>query len=561
MLKKWLSLFITLALAIVLALFAITPPPPKNLETPQIEFSSARAMKDVRIIAAEPHPTGSEENRKVRDYLAKRLGELGAEVQTETSLIDARALKRLNRWGSSDKTEQEFVNVIGILPGTDRTAPALLLMAHHDTVWDSPGAADDTIGIAAIFEIMRAVEMEPRTRDLIILFTDAEEIGLVGARHFFANNPLADKVGAVINFEARGGGGTANLFQTSRQNGEAVKLFAKHVGEPSASSLSTFVYNVLPNDTDLTPALEKDYASYNIANIGRAEYYHSPKIDSDALDESTLQHMGSQGLDLTRALLAVDTLPAKKADATFFDVFGFFTIIYPAFLGWVFLVTATAFYTMSLNRKTPKKDIAIGAAKMLGLLIIGAALLYALNRLSGGGEGSNYYDRLAAISKLEAVALFLCLAMFFSIFGKTQLSNNARLGAALPLFAMAVAGQALAPTAAYFVTLPVMLCAITFWMSKTWPNNKLSQILTVLVSAIIIGYMLGLGHLLMLGVGPDMLSVAVLPASLAALALLPLYAGLPKSINRYLIIIGFILAIVIALWVRLDPIAFTVPTY
>ena len=561
MLKKWLPLFITLALAILLAGFALTPPSPKNLQTPQDAFSSARAMKDVRIIAAKPHPTGSDENRKVRDYLMTRLEELGAEVQTETSLIDTRALKRLNRWGGTNKTEQEFVNVIGVLPGTDRKAPALLLMAHHDTVWESPGAADDTIGIAAMLEIMRAVKAEPRKRDLILLFTDAEEIGLVGARYFFDNNPLNHNIGVVINFEARGGGGTANLFQTSRQNGEAVRLFAKHVKEPSASSLSTFVYNVLPNDTDLTPALKKDYTAYNIANIGRAEYYHSPDINSDVLDESTLQHMGAQGLDLTRALLTADALPGKKADATFFDLFGFFTIIYPAFFGWIFLAIAALFYIMSIDRKAPKKAILYGSLKMLSFIIVGAVLLYGLNRVSGSGPGSNYYDRLAAILKLEATALFTCLAVFFAFFGRTPLSANARLGAALPLFVIAAAGQYSAPTATYFITLPVLLCALIFWISKMWPTHKLGLALSILVAAIISGYMIGLGHLLMQGVGPDMLSVAILPASLTALALLPLYVGLPKTINRYLIISGLILAIAIALWIRLDPIAVTVPSY
>lgn len=81
------------------------------------------------------------------------------------------------------------------------------------------------------------------------------------------------------------------------------------------------------------------------------------------------------------------------------------------------------------------------------------------------------------------------------------------------------------------------------------------------MAAIVSGYMIGLGHLLMQGVGPDMLSVAILPASLGALALLPLYVGLPKSINRALIISGLILAFAIALWIRLDPIAVTVPSY
>ena len=78
MLKKWAPLVLSLTIAVILAVLAITPPAPKGIDTHADEFSSGRAMKDVRIIAAKPHPTGSEENRIVREYLLKRLDALGA---------------------------------------------------------------------------------------------------------------------------------------------------------------------------------------------------------------------------------------------------------------------------------------------------------------------------------------------------------------------------------------------------------------------------------------------------------------------------------------------------
>lgn len=205
----------------------------------------------------------------MRDYLARRMREMGLDVSTSEGQLAPRTLARLNRWSGQSRAQQSFYNVIGILRGTNPETPALLLMAHHDTVWGSPGASDDTIGIASILEITRAVKAAgPQERDMIILLTDAEELGLSGAKQFFETNPLADRVGAVTNFEARGGGGTANLFQTSASNGNAARLFARHVKQPSASSLSTYVYSVLPNDTDLTPALKRDYVAYNIAHIG-----------------------------------------------------------------------------------------------------------------------------------------------------------------------------------------------------------------------------------------------------------------------------------------------------
>ena len=556
------SLFMTLFAGILLAILAIAPPSPKDAEISADKFSSGRAMQDVKIIAAKPHPTGSEENAKVREYLITRLTDLGLEVSVSESELDERSLKVLNRWNGGTKETQTIYNIIGVLPGQDRSKPALLLMAHHDTVWGSPGAADDTVGIASILEIIRASKRKGNLqRDLIILFTDAEELGQNGAKHFFNHHPLRDKVGAVINFEARGGGGTSNMFQTSAENGAAVRLYARKVKQPNTTSLMTYVYSILPNETDLTPALENDYTAYNIANIGRAEYYHSPKSDAAALDEKTLQHMGGQGLDLTHALLSATELPGKKPDATFFDVFGIFTIIYAPFWGWFFLILGGVCYALSVNSKTEKKDIAKGAGRMFAFLLLGGALLYGLNFLSGAGGGADYYDRLAAIRKLESVSLLACLAMLIALFGNRTISANGRFGAVIPIFILGIIGQALAPTATYFISLPILLCGMSSLLIQRRPETLVSNVASIILGALVFGYMLSLGHLLMLGVGPDMLPVVILPAAIGSLAILPHYPGVPKRAANFGVVAGLTVSALIAIWIRLDPIAGTVPLY
>ena len=560
--RKHGPLIIALLLGIGLAGLAISPPAPQDLETSPVQFSSARAMEDIRIIAARPHPTGSEEIAVVREYLSERLIDLGFRVRLSESKLDERSLARLNRWSGENKPEQRIFNVIGRLSGEDSTLPALLLMAHYDTVWGSPGAADDTAGVASILEIVRALkEAGNLKRELIVLFTDAEELGLAGAVHFFNHDPLRDSIGAVINFEARGGGGTANMFQTSAENGDAARLYAEVVSQPSASSLSTFVYSILPNDTDLTPALEKDYMAFNIANIGGAEYYHSPGIDVEALDEATVQHMGSQGLDLSLALLSSSEFPSKTPDATFFDVFGLFTIVYAPFWGWLILAVSAVVFAVTATRDSIAKGLLSGAARMLMLLVPGALLLYGLNLVSGAGDSADYYDRLAAIPQLEFLAMVLCLSVFFAVFASKTLSSNERLGAVLPIFILGVAGQAFAPTATYFISVPLLLSSLIFVLQIRWPKHMASQGLAAIITALVVGYMLSLGHLLMLGVGPDLLAVAVLPAAIAVSAILPMLVALPKVASRYLAITGLVVSIGVALWIRLDPIASTVPLY
>ena len=72
----------------------------------------------------------------------------------------------------------------------------------------------------------------PLKRPLILLFNEGEEFGLVGARAFLAD-PLSRNVDSLINLEARGVRGPANMFETSRPNAAPVALFARPRRIPS----------------------------------------------------------------------------------------------------------------------------------------------------------------------------------------------------------------------------------------------------------------------------------------------------------------------------------------
>jgi hypothetical protein len=48
---------------------AATPPAPVAATAPATEFSAERAMAHVREIAQRPHPAGSADNARVREYV------------------------------------------------------------------------------------------------------------------------------------------------------------------------------------------------------------------------------------------------------------------------------------------------------------------------------------------------------------------------------------------------------------------------------------------------------------------------------------------------------------
>jgi Peptidase family M28 len=551
------GLIVALTIGLLLGIYATIPPSPVGADAPQVAFSATRAMADVRVIAAKPHPAGSQENAEVRGHIQRRMVGLGMETSLDPAPIPPDALERLNAWSGRKDSAATLTNVIGILPGRNRTLPAVLLMSHHDTVWGSPGAADDTAGVAASLEVVRAVKAKGQPeRDLIVLVTDAEELGLVGAEHFFANNPLRQRVGAIINLEARGGGGRANMFQTSAKNGAAMELYATHAEQPAASSLAAFIYSVLPNDTDLTPALEGDYTAYNIAFIGRSGLYHSPLITPDRLDQGSVQDMGNQALELTGALLTKDGIPGKAPDRVFFDWLGLTTIHYPVGLGWLILAVAIGAFAWSL-RRDGTKGLGAGALRFLALAVVAGLLTYAFNWVSLGGARGEYYDRLAAIPRLETVAALACLAAFAAVIGPWKATTGAIVGFATPLLVLAIYGQAAAPTAIYFVALPLLLVALAMAL----PAGKPRTWGLVAACAAVISYMLPLGHFVMQGVGAGMPYAAVLPFVLTMVAVLPLWLAVDRRQARLSAGIVSTLALMLSLWVLLDAPADTVAVY
>ena len=540
--------------AIVLAIVGTTPPFALGKNAEESVFSAGRAMDHVRVIAAEPHVTGSRANTAVRTYISLQFEALGMDVVTTTGQVPEAGLEKFGHWSGTRPDALTFTNIIATLPGRDRTKPALMLMAHHDTVWNSPGAPDDTAGVAAIIETLRAITATgPLERDVVAFITDAEELGLVGARQFFSRNALRERIGAIINLEARGGGGRTTLFQTSADNGNAVRLYAESVGRPGGSSLATFVYETLPNDTDLTPALELDVVAYNLSFIGRPGLYHSPLATPENLDRGSLQDMGAQTLALTRALGEAEELPGPAPSRTFFDVFGLFTVQYGAVLGWVLLGVAAALNVLALRGANGSALRSVGAA--LAVIAGGGGLLFVLNLVSGAGTSNEYYDRLAAIPMLEAQAFLACAA----VLAATAPLWAGRAGSIVGL-AIALAAQIIAPVTAFIVVFPLLVGGLAAVAAQYLPSPA-GNVAKVLGAAIVGGFLLQFGHFLMQGVGPDMPWLAAL---LAALAMPILGLLLPVANRKAAFTIAFACllgATAIALFVRFDPVAETVADY
>lgn len=331
----WPALLSGLSIPVLalISLYQLVPPRPADATAPFAEFSAARAAEHLAMIAQKPHPVGSTEHAAVGEYLIKAISELGLTAKTQTTSV-------VSPNGGYPAAAATVKNIYVRLPGKDANK-AILFAAHYDSVPTGPGAADNAAGVATLLEIMRALRGEPPLRrDLIFLFTDAEEVGLLGAEAFAADQQLTADVGLVLNFEARGVEGSSIMFETSDNNGMLIKEFAKAVQHPVASSLSYEIYKRLPNDTDLTIFKDHGFPGLNFAFIEGLESYHTQLDSIDAVSKASIQHHGEYGLALAHHFgnLDFDRLSAT-GDAVYFSVFSFL-VHYPA--QWAVLLVALA---------------------------------------------------------------------------------------------------------------------------------------------------------------------------------------------------------------------------
>ena len=370
-----LWLFI-IALAI-LSIRALHAPPPLPVTAPENEFSSERALIHVRAIAAIPHPLGSPADGAARNYLVAQLTLLGLQPQIFSSVgFDPTA--RLIIAGKTN-------DVVGRLPGT-ASGPAIILMAHYDSVYPASGAADDASGVASILEILRALKHGPPIqRDIIVLFTDGEEEGLLGAEAFAHSHPWVKDAGLILNFEARGNHGPSLLFETSHNNRPLIGAVARVAPYPIGSSLFYELYKILPNDTDFTVFRPAAIPGLNFAFGEGLEAYHSPLDTPDHLSLASLQHHGSYGLALTRHFGQLDLagLRNSQGDDVFFDWFGSRLVAYSQH--WVLpgqiLITLLFAMALVLAFRRPefsKQRFLFGLLACLAILILLVAAVAAV---------------------------------------------------------------------------------------------------------------------------------------------------------------------------------------
>ncbi len=513
-------------------------------------FSINNALSHLKKIAQKPHSPGTNEHRLVQEYLVNELKKLGLqpEIQVETVFN--------NQWKAGATVE----NIITKIKGTSNNK-SLLLLSHYDSnPHSSIGASDAGSGIVTILEGIRAflAKGEKPKNDIIILFSDAEELGLLGAEAFVKHHPFAKDIGLVLNFEARGSGGPSYmLMETNGKNSKLLEEFLKaNPKHPAANSLMYSVYKMLPNDTDLTVFREKaNINGFNFAFIGDHFDYHTELDTYDRLDRASLIHQKEYFTSSLNYFSNADlsNLNSDK-DVVYinFPIIGLLTFpfswIFPFILIAILFFCALIFIGIRKKRLTAK-GIFTGFLPFLIALISSTVISFALWKLLTFIH-PYYKDILQGFTYngYYYITAFVFLTLWVSFKSYNLFKNNKPLDLLIaPVFIWILINFAISkylPGAGFFI-IPVFvaLIGITFYILK---NNKPHTALFAFISIPTIYIFAPLIKMFPVGLGLKNLFISSIFTVLTISLLIPAFQEYKKK-NLWQKLFGFLSIIVFVL--------------
>ncbi len=524
------AFYIVFALAALLfgVFYFLMPQGYDETEAPLSEFSTQRALQTVKTMSAQPHFVGSKNHEVIARYLEQELQNLGLEPTVQAGFV-------MTEKGTLVYSK----NIIARIKGTTNSK-ALLLLSHYDSAPHSfsKGASDDASGVATILESVRAFlhNKTPHKNDIILVFTDAEEIGLNGAALFVTQHQWAKNIGLVLNLEARGASGPSYmLMETNQGNANMVKAFSDgNVTYPVSNSLMYSIYKMLPNDTDLTVFREKGkIQGFNFAFIDSHYDYHTAQDSYRNLDPKTLAHQGTYLFPLLNYFSNADLAHLNTTeDKVYFNI-PFQFISYPFAWIWPLFAIASILLVLiiiiGLGKRTMRLDeiikgfiplfgalVTAGLATYLGWKIV----LYCYPQYQDLLHGFTYngHDYIYAFVCLTFAICFL----FYQNKGKRH-PEMSQMVAPLILWILLNLGIALKLQGASFLIIPVIASTLMLgFFVITQKSNWVIQLILALPTLILIApfismFPVGLG--LKIVFGSSILTV------LAFTLLLPLFGS------------------------------------
>lgn len=341
---------ICILLVLLISVFVLYTPK-AVVEAKENEFSAIRAAKHIEVISKEPHSYyDQKELKNVRMYIENTLeeyipGKVSNKTYKKEDVIAETGYKNL---------PYDVTNVLGVIEGENKEG--IMIVSHYDSkghmggigeLRRSYGALDDGYGVGTMLELVDLLKDKKPKNFIYFLFTDGEEVGLLGAAMAAKDQEIMKDVKFLINLESRGRFGPAYMFETSNKNSKVMELY-KNANFPISYSIATAVYSLMPNATDFTQFKKTNMPGINFAVLAGLENYHNPSDTYENLNMSTLQHMGTQ----TEPILREFMNNSKYIEPNYFESKNeqvFFTLFAGVFVSYseVFAVILAILLTLS----------------------------------------------------------------------------------------------------------------------------------------------------------------------------------------------------------------------
>ncbi len=527
---------------IAIVMVRLQPPAPLGPDAAPSLFSAARARVHLdRLYGSDtPRPVGSAAHAQTREGILHALREIGYEPSLQSAFSCG-----------DEGTCAHVVNVLARHEGR-RQGRAVLLMAHYDTVPAAPGAADNGAGVSTLLEVARALKaLGPQEGDVLFLFDDGEEAGLLGAR-VFTQHAWARDVVRVINVEAHGTRGASLLFESLGESGGEIAALSSMIERPVASSFFTTIYQAMGAGTSLSVFGSSKVSGLNFAFVAGLGQHHNGLNRAANVSDASLQHHGDNVLASTLALANASLEEDSWGNAVFFDILAWRLLWWPeAWTPWLSAVTGLGLValliTLFRKRRLAARPFLWGFALVpvfLAAVGMSLAAFFAL-------ESSGVLPAAAVADPGPERLAFIAFA--FAAPGAAGALLSRRAGgpglwaatwSAYWLVAMYL--SVVAPGLAYFALVPSLVAAISGWAwTRGGAFGKTALLASLPPCAIAIVLAVGPALLVHDAVGSLGLLVT---SSLCVIGLLGL-APLAALTRRHWLLMGGACAVAMALFV------------
>lgn len=289
------------------------------------EFSTENAMEYLKVIAEKPHSyMNTKEHSKVRDYIVETINSNGlkASVQKTDYVVNSTFCGKEVR-----PFRGPVENIVVKLKGK-KEGKLILASAHYDSVYNGPGAGDNGLGVVTLLETLRVLSKGTTLEnDIIFLFTDSEEVGLLGAKEFATTYPNINDIALFLNFEGLNSG-PCTILEYSEGASWIISKYREAVLYPVSYSFMDDITRAFAYGTDLYEFEEVGLKGLTLSPTSNYFTYHTEFDNIEHMSAKTLQHEGMTALSLLRALGNSNLEEITYGDSVYFNIFSGVMVMY-----------------------------------------------------------------------------------------------------------------------------------------------------------------------------------------------------------------------------------------